>query len=150
MDLLRFKESLKFAVKNGRKSIFDDKNKIWRKLQPEELVRQCLYQYFIQVKEVPAHMLNIEHSLSYIDHQYRADLTIMNKTGKVQLVAECKSFHLDLQQKHADQLALYNQKIQAPYLLLTNGKETLVFHRDNLNKFLHLNDLPDYKELKQL
>ncbi len=147
MDILKYKDYLKFAVRQGKQSIYDPNNKQWRKLEPEELVRQCLYQFLIREKQVPEHMIKIEYSLHFIDHAFRADLVIFDRKGKILAIAECKSFKLTLQQKHLDQIALYNQKIKADFLILTNGRESLLYNTKNMANSMDLMEFPCYSEL---
>lgn len=147
MDLLKFREYVKFGSQHGQRVIYDSNNKMWRKLEPEELVRQCLYQFLHREKRIPEHFMKIEYGFDFIGNKYRADIAIFNKSGRVLALAECKSFKLSLQQKHMDQLALYNQKIHAPYLILSNGISSMVFHHKDLNKHLKLDEFPTYPTL---
>ncbi len=147
MDILQYKDSLRFSTRNGIRYIYDPSNKMWRQLMPEEVVRQCLYQYMLDIKGIPAHMMKIEYGFKFIENQFRADLVVFNKQAEIKLIAECKSFQLNLKQKHLDQLAFYNQKIKAAFLILSNGRKNLVFQQSKLNNPLELKDIPTYKEL---
>lgn len=147
MDLLKYKDKLRFATIHKVKSVYDPQNKMWRKILPEEIVRQCLYHFLHHEKSIPYHMMKIEYSFTILDKKFRADLVIFDRQGEIKFIAECKAFNVTLKQKQMDQLALYNQEIKAQWLLLTNGQDNYLMHTADKNTFIPLEVFPVYSEL---
>ena len=126
LPLLSMKESLKIGSKDGHHTVFDPLRKQAVSLTPEELVRQLLIQWLIQVAGIGPGRMVSERGLRNLFPELRYDLAIFGKDSGIKLLCECKSFKIPLNWSAIDQLARYNIALPSKYLLWTNGKETLI------------------------
>lgn len=89
-------------------------------LTPEEWVRQHLINRLQKVRGVPLTQMRVERGIKYLGQTLRSDL-IVYRDSAPWLIAECKAPHIGLSDDAVWQLTQYNQTLQVPYLLLTNG-----------------------------
>ena len=101
---------------------------------PEERVRQALIRWLIEKLHAPPRLIAVEYSLSALDPacRKRADLVVWEPAGRAGglrpwLLAECKAPGIALDERVADQVRRYAQRIRAAYVLLTNGETTRYF-----------------------
>lgn len=121
MDLSSYLNSLQ--IENN--AIFDPIRKKWLIAQPEELVRQCLIRYLIDEKKLAASRLSIEKAIRVHEMTRRFDIVYFDQKGHPLLLVECKSPSVPLTENVLEQAVWYNFQVKAPYLLLSNGKQTL-------------------------
>lgn len=134
--LLTYHEELRLQHQGAHTHIWDAIRKRYVLLQPEELVRQLLIIALTRQCGVGVGRMQIEKSLG---SPGRYDLMVYNRQGQAALLAECKSFRHKLQHKDIMQIARYNDTINAPILLLTNGSALLWWdtaHADSLHQDL--------------
>ena len=74
----------------------------------------------------------------------RYDLAVMNPSGHISLIAECKSFLVNLSDQTAFQLAKYNRQLDATYSLITNGRQTYLWKNSRDTEFI--SDIKTVKE----
>ncbi len=105
--------------------------------QPEERVRQALVRWLIEKLEVPPRLIAVEYSLSALDPtcRHRADVVVWEPAGKSGglkpwLLAECKAPGIKLDERVADQVRRYAERIKAANVLVTNGEVTRYFKMD--------------------
>ncbi|WP_375239291.1 type I restriction enzyme HsdR N-terminal domain-containing protein [Aurantibacter sp.] len=137
-----------FRFKNSKNkvAIFDEIRKKFIILQPEEWVRQHCVQYLIQHKNYPKSLINVEKELIINDLKKRYDIVVFNPDGSIFLVVECKSPKIKINQNTFDQVAQYNLKLNASYLMVTNGLNHYYCEMDFINeRYQFLEDIPDYK-----
>ena len=122
MQKLNF-PSYKFRLKNSENKtlIYDEIRKKFIVLQPEEWVRQHCLQFLIQEKKYPKSLINVEKTLTINSLKKRYDIVVFNTDGSIFLIVECKSPKIKINQKAFDQIATYNIKLKAEYLMVTNG-----------------------------
>ncbi len=145
IDILSFQENLTTKEEDGKKWIFDPIRKKYLVLLPEELVRQLLLQYLIEVKKYPAGRINIEKQLTVLSSKRRFDLVIYDKNAKPKILIECKAPNIKITQKTFDQIAKYNLAIQADFLLVSNGIETFCCEMNYQNQsFTFIDKIPDF------
>jgi hypothetical protein len=112
-------QSLSIKEKEGKRFVFDPIRKDWFILTKEEWVRQIfigvLSRYFS-----PAHIA-IEKKIKLSHVEKRFDLVVMNKDLTPLLLAEFKNPEVELNEAVFRQIALYNSRLSAPYLLISNG-----------------------------
>ena len=58
----------------------------------------------------------------------RYDVVIFDKSLKPLLVAECKAPYVSIDKNVIDQVIRYNQKLKAPYFLVSNGLKDFLFN----------------------
>lgn len=111
----------KVKKQGNRLYIFDPIRRKYLVLTPEEWVRQHLVNYLLCYLGYPKGLLTTETGLLYNGMQRRSDLLVRNKSGNPHLLAECKAPDVPINQQVFRQISAYNQTLQAPLLLLTNG-----------------------------
>lgn len=145
MQQLNF-PSYNFRFKNSENkvSIFDDIRKKFIILTPEEWVRQHTIQFLLQEKNYPKSYLNIEKLIKINDISKRYDIVVFQPDGTIFLLIECKAPEVKITQETFDQIARYNLKLKAKYLMVTNGLNHYFCQMDFVNEtYIFLNDLPN-------
>ncbi|WNJ16000.1 type I restriction enzyme HsdR N-terminal domain-containing protein [Pontibacter sp. G13] len=107
---------------DGQTYIWDIIRKKWMVLQPEEWVRQHLVHFLILDRQVSKNRISVEKEIRYLKQRKRFDVVVYDAYGKPFILCECKAPEVPIKQAAFHQVARYNQQIQAPHLLLTNGK----------------------------
>ena len=133
IDFTEFTPHLQIRQQGAKAFIHDPIRKKELVLQPEELVRQLVLQYLIQVKEYNPRQIRVEIGIKVNGLQKRCDILIFQKDLKPYLLVECKSAHIPIDQSVFDQIARYNMPLQVPYLMVTNGITTLACKMDYPN-----------------
>lgn len=105
----------------GGPYIFDAVRKKFVRLTPEEWTRQHFVHYLIDQLAYPKSLIRIEGSLGHSHRQHRPDIVVFNRTGKPQMLVECKAPHIAVDASTWYQLARYNLHLQARILVMTNG-----------------------------
>lgn len=90
---------------------------------PEERVRLQLLEYLIEEAGYSQHRVSFESpvKLPRDKSKSRTDLICYNEAFNPLLLVECKAPEVRLDAKVALQIARYNQQVDAPLLLVTNG-----------------------------
>ena len=129
MNLPEF--DFKIRKENGKHQIFDRIRKTFVALTPEEWVRQNMVSYLIV------------NGLAK-----RCDTVIYDNNFCPLVIAEYKAETVELTQKVFDQAAVYNQRLNVPYLLVSNGRNHLFCYVDKTNRrFRFEEQIPDYRTL---
>ena len=137
--------SFRFKNSENKRLIFDGIRKKFVVLQPEEWVRQHCVEYLIQVKNYPKSWINVEKELKINNLKKRYDIVVFNPDGSIHLVVECKAPTVPISQDTFDQIARYNLKLKATYLMVTNGINHYYCQMDFENeRYAFLKDIPDY------
>jgi type I site-specific restriction endonuclease len=140
--------SYPFKLKSNENKtlIFDNFRKKYVVLTPEEWVRQHVAQFLVDQKNYPVSLIAIEKQLSINGLKKRTDIVVYNREGNPEIIVECKAPNVAISQDTFDQIARYNLKLQASYLVVTNGLEHYFCQMDLINKsYLFLKDIPSYK-----
>ncbi|WP_299624201.1 type I restriction enzyme HsdR N-terminal domain-containing protein [uncultured Tenacibaculum sp.] len=139
--------SYTFKIKSNEKHylIFDEIRKKYIVLTPEEWVRQHFVQFLIQERNYPLSLVAIEKQLVINNLKKRSDILIFNSDGTPNIIVECKAPSVKITQDTFDQIARYNLKLNAKYLIVTNGLEHY-FCMLNVEEesYIFLKDIPDY------
>ena len=146
MQELQFpKFQFRFKSNENKVSIFDDIRKKFIVLQPEEWVRQHCVQYLIHYKNYPKSLINIEKEIKINGLTKRYDIVVFKPNGKIQLIVECKSYKIKINQTTFDQIARYNLSLNADYLMVTNGINHYYCIMDiKKERYTFLKDIPSY------
>ena len=137
----------KFKLKNSENKvlIFDNLRKKYFVLNPEEWVRQHYVQYLIQEKQYPVSLIALEKQLVINNRRKRTDILIFDNLGNPDIIVECKAPSIKITQDTFDQIARYNLKLKANYLIVTNGLHHFYCKMDFENEnYVFLKDIPDY------
>ncbi len=115
--------------------VWDPVRKGWYVFQPEEEVRQYLIRWLIEQKGISMGRIAVEKEISYRGTRRRFDLVVFDADGKPWLLCECKAPQVPITQDTINQIARYNQALDAPLLLVTNGPGLVVFSRQPNGQF---------------
>ena len=140
--------SYDFNIKNSENKpyIFDISRKKFIVLTPEEWVRQHFVKYLIAEKKYPLSIIAIEKQLVINNRKKRTDILIFDSNGNPDIIVECKAPSIKITQATFDQIARYNLKLNATYLIVTNGLQHFYCQMDFENEtYVFLKDIPDYK-----
>jgi len=137
-----------FKLKNSQNKtlIFDKLRKKYVVLTPEEWVRQHFVHFLIDKKNYPETLIAIEKQLTINNLKKRTDILIFNTNGNPEIIIECKAPSVRISQETFDQIARYNIKLNAKFLIVTNGITHFYCQMDFNNKtYIFLKDFPSYK-----
>ena len=115
-------------------------------LTPEERVRQWFIAGLRDELGVPPYEMMSEATLSYGGKAWRADIVVYRRNMAPAMVVECKRPDVELTREVLEQALRYNLVLDVNWIVITNGKKTLVFVRD-LTSFIRMDHLPDYGEI---
>lgn len=99
------------------------------KATPEEWVRQSTLRHLVLEYGYPAEVISVEKSFKVGEQDKRFDIAAFHD-GQLILVVECKADNVKLSTKAADQWMRYNLTLQAPFGVITNGKDWKIFTAD--------------------
>ena len=102
------------------------------KATPEEWVRQSTLRHLVLEYGYPAEVISVEKSFKVGDQEKRFDIAAFHE-GQLILVVECEANSVKLGTKAADQWMRYNLTLQAPFGVVTNGKDWKIFTADGKN-----------------
>ncbi len=143
-DITHFSKMLKFKKnEDGKVLIWDQIRKKWLVNQPEELVRQIIFLQLTQEYGYPKSRFQAEKGLKIYDNKGRFDLLLYDWEVKPFIVIECKAFDYKLNALNYSQLAIYNERLDAPFICLTNGIVAACYQRIE-NKYVELENFPEY------
>ncbi len=115
-------------------------------LTPEEWVRQHFVLFLMEEKKYPTSLIAVEKQLTVNNLKKRSDILVFNADGKPEILVECKAPKIKITQDTFDQIARYNLKLKANFLIVTNGLEHFYCKMDFENEtYIFLKEVPDYK-----
>jgi hypothetical protein len=115
----------RMKTENDREYIFDSQRKTWVILTPEEWVRQNFISYLLKVLHYPSSLIAIEKEIILNGLKKRFDILVYDEKHKPWMMVECKAPEVDLGEKVLRQVLVYNQSVPVPFLVITNGKTSL-------------------------
>jgi len=137
--------SFRIKSKENKLYIFDRNRKKQVLLTEEEWVRQHFIEYLVQGKKYPRSLIAIEKQCKVEETIKRTDILVFNKNGQAEIIVECKAPSVRIDQDVFDQIARYNLKLKANYLVVTNGLEHFFCQMDHQEQKYHfLPDIPLY------
>ncbi|WP_166382224.1 type I restriction enzyme HsdR N-terminal domain-containing protein [Polaribacter sp. 11A2H] len=140
--------SYNFKLKSSENKtlIFDKLRKKYMVLTPEEWVRQHYVSFLIEEKKYPVSLIALEKQLTINNRKKRTDILVFNKEGNHEIIVECKAPSIKITQDTFDQIARYNLKLKANYLIVTNGLDHFYCKMDfEKETYIFLKEIPDYK-----
>lgn len=139
--------SYTFRVKNNenRTLVFDDIRKKFVVLTPEEWVRQHVVQFLLQEKKYPQSHINVEKQITMNGLKKRYDVVVFKPNGQLHVLVECKAPEIKISQTTFDQIAQYNFKLNATYLMVTNGLSHFYCQIDaEAENYRFMHEIPDF------
>ena len=121
-------EKFEFQIKciNNKNRIYDVIRKKFIVLTSEEWVRQHVIHQLLK-NGFSAGLFSVEKKLPSSSKRY--DVVVYNSAGKPNLLVECKSPKVDLDESILNQVSAYLQFADVPYVLLTNGLKHYLIER---------------------
>ena len=137
--------NFKLKSSENKTYIFGIIRKRFLVLTPEEWVRQHYVNFLITYKKYPISLVNVEKQLTINNLKKRFDILIFNTKGEPNIIVECKAPSVKITQETFDQIARYNLKLNAEYLIVTNGLEHYYCKMDYENEsYIFLKEIPNY------
>jgi hypothetical protein len=136
-----------FKIKSNENNyvIFDIVRKKYVVLTPEEWVRQHFIHYLMEVKKYPISLIAVEKKLVLNNLTKRTDILVFNNKGLPNIIVECKAPSVKINQNTFDQIARYNLKLNANFLIVTNGLEHYFCKMDEIKEtYIFLESIPNY------
>jgi len=136
-----------FRIKNKENKlyIFDKIRKKDMVLTEEEWVRQNFVSYLHEDKKYPLSLIAVEKQCKVNDLVKRTDILVFDKTGSPHIIVECKAPQVKINQDTFDQIARYNMKLNATFLILTNGLQHYYCQMDHVEqRYTFLKEIPNY------
>lgn len=138
--------NFKLKSSENKTLIFDKIRKRYFVLTPEEWVRQHFVRFLIEEKKYPTSLIALEKQLTVNKRKKRTDILVFNNKGNHNIIVECKAPTIKITQATFDQIARYNLKLKANYLIVTNGLEHFYCKMDFAKEtYIFLKEIPDYK-----
>lgn len=140
-----YSDKIKIRESNqNRYEIYDGIRHQWVALTPEEWVRQHMTYYIAEKLEIPTTRFAIEAQIEYNGLKKRCDTIIYDENLKPMIIVEYKQPKVDITQKVFDQVAVYNMKLNVPYLIVSNGFEHYMCQVDMTNRRYIFTDKLNY------
>lgn len=136
-----------FKIKSSENKyfIFDIVRKKYMVLTPEEWVRQHIIHYLIEEKNYPISLIAVEKKVTVNKLTKRTDILVFNAKGNPHIIVECKAPSIKISQAAFDQIARYNLKLAANYLIVTNGLTHFYSFMDLKNEsYVFMETIPNY------
>ena len=116
-------------------------------LTPEEQVRQWFIGVLRDVCKVPEHLMGSEVALRVGQKKQRADIVVFGRDAYPVAVVECKRPDVDIDKDVLMQAARYNLCLGVRWVMLTNGKRTVVLKMGVEGGLKTVDTLPQYAEM---
>ena len=120
---------------------------------PEENVRQTFLHALVEQFGYPQSLIGVEVPIGAgVDK--RCDAVVYSRSLQPLVLIEFKAPEVAITQTTLDQAAVYNTTVHAPYLILANGKQTVVARIDKQSadgeqteQIQFLNHIPSWNQL---
>ena len=143
-------QDIKTRESNGRQEVLDIVRQRWVVLTPEEWVRQNLIHYLHHTLAYPLELMQVEAAITLNGLTKRCDVVVYDAAVHPIMIVETKKAEVPINQKVVDQACRYNLVLQVPYLLLSNGKQTLCLRVSDREPHLkQMPQIPTWQELCQ-
>lgn len=139
--------TFRFKNSENKVAIFDEIRKKFVVLTPEEWVRQHVVQYLLLEKKYPKSLINVEKLVKVNGLNKRYDIVVFQPSGEIFMLIECKAPEVAISQQTFDQIARYNLKLNAQFLMVTNGLNHYFCQMDFENeKYVFLKEAPEFRK----
>jgi type I site-specific restriction endonuclease len=139
--------SIKTKLVKSKEYLFDELRKKWIMSTPEEIVRQKFWKYLNIEKKYPMSLIAIEKQIKINGLNKRFDILIFDSHGNPNIIVECKSPKVKIDQSTLDQALTYQNKIEANFVILTNGEKTYCIKVDLiLKKASYIKEIPVFQK----
>ena len=125
----------------------------WRRryvrLTPEEHVRQAILHALENNFGYPHGLIGVEVPIEVAGLKKRCDAIVYNQQMQPLMLIEFKAESVPLTQQVFDQAAVYNRHLHVPYLMLSNGKDTIIAEVQETT-YQFLDYIPEYSILMSI
>ncbi|MEM6396179.1 MAG: type I restriction enzyme HsdR N-terminal domain-containing protein [Bacteroidota bacterium] len=148
LRLDRFVDQLNVKVENNQRMVRCLLRRKWLVLQPEEFVRQLLLHFFIEDMRYNRNRITVERGLQAEGRDRRTDILIFDKRMRPWMLVECKAPKQRLSDLTFQQASTYNNPLQAPYMMISNGRQSYVCEVDyEEERYRFLEAPPEYPDV---
>ena len=122
-----------FRFADGVKWLFNPVLKKRFANRPEERVRLEYVEFLLAETDINKNRIGFETPihLEEAENSLRADLVLYNKKMEPFALIECKAPTIRLNHSAAEQIARYNRRLNASYLMITNSLDEIWYKLDN-------------------
>lgn len=131
---------------NNKEQVFCAWRRRFVRLTPEEWVRQQVLETMERLYGYPHSLIAVEVPIEVAGLQKRCDAIVYSPTMQPLMLLEFKAETVALTQKVLDQAAVYNRQLHVPYLVLSNGAQS-VAARVLPTEYEYLNQIPLWSQL---
>lgn len=122
-DLIQFSAGIQ---RNDSGQVWDPIRNKWLVQTPEEIVRLCVVYGLHEKMKISFRRMSVERTTAPAA-TYRFDIVVFDDQGSAHLLIECKSPEHSIIIDHFIQAGRYNDTIQAPYVMITNGLQSFIY-----------------------
>ena len=137
---------MNIRTQNGKQYVLCAWRRRYVRLTPEEYVRQTILHVLETQYEYPHGLIGVEVPIEVAGLKKRCDAIVYNQLMQPLMLIEFKAETVPLTQQVFDQAAIYNRHLQVPYLMVSNGKDTIVAEV-LATEYRFLTYVPNYQEL---
>lgn len=124
LNFTDLQSKLKFKQEKNKRFIFCLIRQRYMVITPEEIVRQLLLLYLVEIKHYPKNRIAVEKQLDINGRKKRFDILVLNKEVEPIVLIECKAPNVAISQLTFNQITQYNLTLKADLLIVTNGEMT--------------------------
>ena len=137
---------MNIRTQNGKQYVLCAWRRRFVRLTPEELVRQTTLQLLVDEYGYSHNLIAVEVPIRVAGKPKRCDAIVYNQQMQPLMLLEFKAPTVPITQEVFDQAAIYNRYLHVPYLMLCNGRNSIVA-AVQVNKYKLLEQIPNYHEL---
>ena len=137
---------MNIRTKEGKQYVLCAWRRRFVRLTPEELVRQTSLQLLVDEYGYPHNLIAVEVPITVAGTSKRCDAIVYNQHMQPLMVIEFKAPTVPLTQEVLDQAAVYNYRLNVPFLMICNGVNSIVAAVQP-NEYKFLEHIPNYHQL---
>jgi hypothetical protein len=137
---------MNIRTQNGKQYVLCAWRRRFVRLTPEELVRQTTLQLLVDEYGYSHHLIAVEVPITVAGKPKRCDAIVYNQQMRPLMLLEFKAPSVPLTQEVFDQAAIYNRHLHVPFLMLCNGRDSVVASVQP-KEYKFLKHLPNYHQL---
>lgn len=139
---------MNIRTQNGKQYVLCAWRRRYVRLTPEEHVRQNILQALETNFGYPHGLIAVEVPIEVAGLKKRCDAVVYNRQMQPLMLIEFKADTVQLTQQVFDQAAIYNRHLHVPYLMLSNGKQTIVAEVQE-HEYQYWEQIPTYDMLQR-
>ena len=137
---------MNIRTQNGKQYVLCAWRRRFVRLTPEELVRQTTLQLLVDDYAYPHHLIAVEVPIEVAGKPKRCDAIVYNQQMQPLMLIEFKAPSVAITQEVFDQAAIYNRHLRVPFLMLCNGRQSILA-QVTPSAYSLLDHIPQYPEI---